>query len=105
MSNHAAGQARVGWKIDGKRLYMDTDGMAVVIPPAASSGVDDALFEFIKSVTLHEMSHALGVLWHSDSTRDIMYPQIMPNSRAELSERDIRTVEALYALPTGATVQ
>lgn len=105
MSSHAAGQARVGWKIDGKRLYMDTDGMAVVIPPAASSGVDDALYEFIKSVTMHEMSHALGVLWHSDSTRDIMYPQIMPNSRAELSERDIRTVEALYALPTGATVQ
>lgn len=105
MSNHAAGQARVNWKIDGKRLNMETDGMAVVIPPQALAGVDDALFEFIKSVTLHEMSHALGVIWHSDSKRDIMYPQILPGTRAELSDRDLRTVEALYALPNGAMVQ
>ena len=105
MNNHAAGQARVGWKIDGKRIKMETDGMAVVIPPQAMAGVDEALFEFIKSVTMHEMSHALGVMWHSDSTRDIMYPQIMPNTRAELSERDLRTVEALYELPNGAMVQ
>lgn len=105
MNNHAVGQARVGWKIDGKRIKMETDGMAVVIPPQAMAGVDEALFEYIKSVTMHEMSHALGVMWHSDSTRDIMYPQIMPNTRAELSERDLRTVEALYELPNGAMVQ
>lgn len=105
MNNHAAGQARVGWQFDGKRIKMETDGMAVVIPPQAMTGVDEALFEFIKSVTMHEMSHALGVMWHSDSPRDIMYPQIMPNTRAELSERDLRTVEALYALPNGAMVQ
>ena len=74
----------VGRKIDGKRLYMDTDGMAVAIQPAASSGVDDALHEFIKPVTMYEMSRALGVLWHNNSTRNIMYPQIMPNSRAAL---------------------
>ena len=34
-----------------------------------------------------------------------MYPQITPNTVAELSERDLRTVEALYALPNGAMVQ
>lgn len=105
MSNHAAGQARVGWKIDGKRLKMETDGMAVVIPPAVLAGVDERLFEYIKAVTMHEMSHALGVMWHSDSPRDIMYPQMLPSTRAELSERDLRTVEALYELPNGATVQ
>lgn len=105
MSNHAAGQARVGWKIDGKRLKMETDGMAVVIPPAVLAGVNEQLFEYIKAVTMHEMSHALGVMWHSDSPRDIMYPQMLPSTRAELSERDLRTVEALYELPNGATVQ
>lgn len=105
MSNHAAGQARVGWKIDGKRLKMETDGMAVVIPPAVLAGVNEPLFEYIKAVTMHEMSHALGVMWHSDSPRDIMYPQMLPSTRAELSERDLRTVEALYELPNGATVQ
>ncbi len=63
---------------------MDTDGMAVAIPPAASSGVDDALYEFIKPVTMHEMYRALGVLWHNNSTRNIIYLQIMPNSRAAL---------------------
>ena len=54
---------------------------------------------------MHEMSHALGIMWHSDSTRDIMYPQILPNTMAELSARDLRTVEALYELPNGAMVQ
>jgi predicted Zn-dependent protease len=105
MNNHAAGQARVGWKIDGKRLKLETDGMAVVIPPQAAGGVDDAMFEFIKAVAIHEMGHALGVMWHSDSTRDIMYPQMLPSTRAELSDRDLQTMEALYALPNGAMVQ
>jgi predicted Zn-dependent protease len=105
LNNHALGQARVNWKIDGKRMRMETDGMAVVIPPAAASGFNEGLHEYIKAVTMHEMSHALGIMWHSDSKRDIMYPQILPSTMAELSERDLRTVEALYELPNGAMVQ
>lgn len=105
MSNHAAGQARVGWKIDGKRLKLETDGMAVVIPPRVLGGVDDRLFEYIKAVAIHEMGHALGVIWHSDSPRDIMYPQLLPSTQASLSERDLQTMEALYSLPNGAIVQ
>lgn len=79
--------------------------MAVVIPPAVLAGVNEQLFEYIKAVTMHEMSHALGVMWHSDSPRDILYPQMLPSTRAELLERDLRTVEALYELPNGAMVQ
>jgi hypothetical protein len=105
MSNHAAGQARVGWKIDGKRLNMETDGMAVVLPPKIMMGIDDALLEFVKAVAIHEMGHALGLLRHSDSKSDIMYPQILPSTEASLSERDLQTVEALYRLPNGAMVQ
>ncbi|MBX9903582.1 MAG: matrixin family metalloprotease [Burkholderiales bacterium] len=105
MNNHAAGQARVGWKIDGKRLKLETDGMAVVLPPQVMMGINDAVLEHIKAVTIHEMGHSLGLLGHSDSPRDIMYPQILPSTRAELSDRDLQTIEALYALPNGATVQ
>ena len=105
MNNHTAGQARVGWKIDGKRLKLETDGMAVVLPPQVMTGINDAVLEHIKAVTIHEMGHSLGLLGHSDSPRDIMYPQILPSTRAELSDRDLQTIEALYALPNGATVQ
>lgn len=105
MNNHALGQARVGWQIKGKRLKLETDGMAVVIPPHAAGGVDDRLYDYIKAVAIHEMGHALGVMWHSDSTRDIMYAQMLPKTVPELSDRDLRTMEALYALPNGAKVE
>lgn len=105
MNNHAAGQARVGWKIDGKRLHLETDGLAVVVPPQVMMGVDDKLHQFIKAIAIHEMGHSLGILGHSDSPRDIMYPQIQPNTEASLSERDLEAMDALYSLPNGAKVQ
>ena len=49
----------------------------------------------------HEMGHALG-LPHSDSDRDVMYPT---NTARSLSNRDFRTLDALYRLPIGVEIK
>lgn len=102
--NAAAGFNRWSWKINGKRLDFSVDGLSIVVPPLAVAGSEEALLERVKAVAIHEMGHALG-LQHSDSANDIMYPQMLPTTQARLSDRDLQTVEALYALPNGAIVQ
>ena len=49
------------------------------------------------AVAVHEAGHAIG-LPHSADTNDVMFPA---TRTGVLSERDRRTVEALYRLPTG----
>jgi predicted Zn-dependent protease len=49
------------------------------------------------TVAVHEAGHALG-LPHSPDTNDVMFPA---TQTGELSERDQRTVQVLYQLPTG----
>jgi predicted Zn-dependent protease len=49
----------------------------------------------------HEMGHALG-LPHSDESRDVMFPT---NSARALTNRDYRTLVALYATPNGAEIR
>ncbi len=57
--------------------------------------------ERVRLTAAHEMGHALG-LPHSDSHRDVMYPE---NTAAALSARDYRTMEALYGLPDGSILE
>ena len=49
----------------------------------------------------HEMGHALG-LPHSNEARDVMFPT---NTSRALTNRDYRTVTALYATPNGAEIR
>ncbi|MBX9573931.1 MAG: tetratricopeptide repeat protein, partial [Candidatus Obscuribacterales bacterium] len=48
----------------------------------------------IKSTSLHEIGHALGIKGHSDRSSDIMYPV---SSISNISGRDKRTLAALYS--------
>ena len=98
-----AGQATGGGRVDGKRIVYNVEGLAIVVPPGQEMG--PALLTQIKAIAMHEMGHTLG-LGHSDSQEDIMYPRYERGvTRARASARDLATVDALYALPNGATVE
>lgn len=48
------------------------------------------------SVALHEIGHALGILSHSPSMGDAMYPSTDSYANARVSKRDVNTVKRLY---------
>ena len=91
------GVARTRWSTQG--------GLEVIMlelatqNPFARSGTLEA--RQVRLTAAHEMGHALGILMHSDNTRDVMYPT---NTATSLSARDYRTMEALYALADGTTI-
>ena len=47
-------------------------------------------------VTLHEIGHAIGIIGHSNSINDIMYPTTDSTKSTSPSLRDIDTVNKLY---------
>jgi predicted Zn-dependent protease len=55
----------------------------------------------VRLTAAHEMGHALGILMHSDSERDVMYPT---NTATSLSAQDYRTMEVLYSLADGTRI-
>lgn len=85
------GQTDLSWSSDGA-----VHGARIVLAvhnPDGSSLPEDAL----RTVTLHEVGHALG-LPHSGDSNDVMFP----SSRAvSPSDRDRQTLELLYLLPMG----
>jgi hypothetical protein len=95
----------VGLNVSGKRLAFSIDGLQVRVPPVLQELGRDQMLALVKATASHEMGHALGLM-HSDSERDIMYPQYTPGATPDApSGRDLRTVEALYAMPNGAAVR
>lgn len=90
------GVARTRWSPAGG-LEVQHIELATYSPTGRSS-LDP---ESVRLVAAHEMGHALGILEHSDSERDVMYPS---NTANALTARDYRTMDALYALPDGAFV-
>lgn len=99
----AAGVARPTWEFDGKRVKFGVEGLGVLVPPVESMN-PEALLARVTAVASHEMGHALGILNHSDRERDMMFPTLN-NAPGTPSQRDFQTLEALYSLPNGASVQ
>jgi hypothetical protein len=86
-----AGQTDLTWDQAGRVrkaaiLLAIRTNTGVVLPDAA-----------LLTVAVHEAGHALG-LPHSPDTNDVMFPA---TQIGVLSERDRRTVQILYQLPTG----
>ena len=86
-----AGQTDLTWDQAGRVrkaaiLLALRTSTGVVLPEAA-----------LLTVAVHEAGHALG-LPHSPDTNDVMFPA---TQTAVLSDRDRRTAQVLYQLPTG----
>lgn len=51
----------------------------------------------IQKTTLHEVGHAFGVACHSPQRHDIMFAAVSASQDPQLSDRDISTINRLYA--------
>ena len=100
LSGSQLGLTRVRWSFEKGEARFEVLGIALAMLSPARRKFELAP-EQVLLTAAHEMGHALG-LPHSDSERDVMYPT---NTARNLSNRDFRTVDALYRLPNGAKIE
>lgn len=93
------GFTRVRWSVENGRTKFEVLGLSLATHSPADPRYEIPA-EQVLLTAAHEMGHALG-LPHSDSERDVMFPT---NKARGLSNRDFRTVDALYRLPNGAVI-
>ncbi len=100
LSGSQLGLTRVRWSFEKGEARFEVLGLALAVRSPAGRRNELAPQQVLLTAA-HEMGHALG-LPHSDSERDVMYPT---NTARSLSNRDFRTVDALYRLPNGAVIE
>lgn len=79
-------------QVDGDGLYKAT--MILLTKQHDGSTIDDT---FATHVAMHEFGHALGILGHSTSPDDVMFPTTTPTQSATLSKKDVGTIVTLYS--------
>ena len=100
LSGSQLGLTRVRWVLAKGKPSFEVLGLTLAVRSPIGRRYDLAP-EQVLLTAAHEMGHALG-LPHSDSERDVMFPT---NTARGLSNRDFRTLDALYRLPNGAEIE
>jgi tetratricopeptide (TPR) repeat protein len=93
---HRLGLTRLTWQ-SHRIQRADVLFLTTVSPDRSVPISEDETY----TTALHEIGHALGVSAHSSNSKDIMFP-FVACSRNRLSDRDIRTLTALYQMPEPA---
>ena len=100
LSGSQLGLTRVRWVLEKGEPSFEVLGLTLAVRSPIGRRYD-LTPEQVLLTAAHEMGHALG-LPHSDSERDVMFPT---NTAHSLSNRDFRTLDALYRLPNGAEIK
>jgi len=99
MEGDRLGRAEIEWARSGEDVRVRVVGFTVNTHQPGNGG-QTLTSRQVELVAAHEMGHVLG-LPHSDDARDLMFPQ---NTATRMTNRDFRTLAALYSLPNGAKI-
>lgn len=79
---------------DGKRI-LQADVVLGVMHPLSGGPMSESE---LTSTAIHEFGHALGMQGHSPYPQDVMFFSVHPQQSPQLTDRDIKTFELLYAM-------